>query len=76
MIAAVAALAIVGAVAEPELNPGTFRHWHEYVAPSAAELKFEDVSWIPVMWDAVLEAQKRDRPILLWAMNGHPMACT
>jgi hypothetical protein len=24
----------------------------------------------------VIEAQQRDKPILLWTMNGHPLACT
>jgi hypothetical protein len=24
----------------------------------------------------VKEAQEKDRPILLWAMNGHPLGCT
>ena len=26
--------------------------------------------------EAWLEAQKKERPILLWAMNGHPLGCT
>ena len=25
---------------------------------------------------AINEARETDRPILLWAMNGHPLACT
>ena len=27
-------------------------------------------------WDAVIEAQARDKPILLWSMNGHPLCNT
>ena len=26
--------------------------------------------------EALIAAQKEDKPILLWAMNGHPLACT
>jgi hypothetical protein len=29
-----------------------------------------------MLWDGVIAAQKQDMPILLWAMNGHPLACT
>lgn len=46
------------------------------ILPSAAELEFKALGWRTVFWDAVKEAQRTDRPILLWAMNGHPLGCT
>ncbi|MGQ0614936.1 MAG: hypothetical protein ACT4PV_14470 [Planctomycetaceae bacterium] len=46
------------------------------VLPSAEELAFTAIGWRASFWEAVVEAHKADRPILLWAMNGHPLACT
>lgn len=46
------------------------------VLPTAEELRFKEIGWRTVFWDAVKEAQRTDRPILLWAMNGHPLGCT
>jgi hypothetical protein len=37
---------------------------------------FATVHWLPTFWDGVIAAQKQEKPILLWAMNGHPLACT
>jgi hypothetical protein len=46
------------------------------VLPSSEELRFKEIGWRTVFWDAVKEARRTDRPILLWAMNGHPLGCT
>ena len=62
--------------APPELNDQTFAAWRDRIRPQAAERCFETVHWLPTFWDGVMAAQKEDRPILLWAMNGHPLACT
>lgn len=34
------------------------------------------IPWRPALGPAVLEASKKRKPILLWAMNGHPLGCT
>lgn len=46
------------------------------IRPSDEELSFESIGWKPTFWEAVTEAQATGKPILLWAMNGHPLACT
>ena len=70
-------LVLVAAAAPPaELNDQTYAHWRDLIRPKSQELCFATVPWRPVFWDAVVEAQKLDKPILLWAMNGHPLACT
>ncbi len=46
------------------------------VVPTARELSWRTVPWRANFWDAVIEAQEKDKPLLLWAMNGHPLACT
>ena len=46
------------------------------ILPRADEERWRRIPWRPVLWDAVLEANARDKPVLFWVMNGHPMACT
>ena len=71
------AVALVAAEGPPaELNDKTFASWRDRIRPKAQELCFESVRWLPTFWDGVMAAQKEDKPILLWAMNGHPLACT
>ena len=71
------AVALAGGEGPPaELNDQTFASWRDRIHPKKAERCFETVHWLPTFWDGVMTAQKEDRPILLWAMNGHPLACT
>jgi hypothetical protein len=71
------AVALAGAQGPPaDLNDRTFASWRDRIRPRAEERCFETVHWLPTFWDGVMAAQKQDRPILLWAMNGHPLACT
>jgi hypothetical protein len=70
-------VALAGSQGPPaDLNDQTFASWRDCIRPRAAERSFETVPWLPTFWDGVMTAQKEDRPILLWAMNGHPLACT
>lgn len=59
-----------------ELSDKTFAAWRDRIRPKAAGEPSEAVSWLPTFWDGVMTAQKEDKPILLFAMNGHPLACT
>ncbi|KAF0246804.1 MAG: hypothetical protein FD180_334 [Planctomycetota bacterium] len=59
-----------------ELTDSSYAAIRDHVLPSADELRWTAVDWRASFWDAVVEAQKADKPILLWAMNGHPLACT
>jgi hypothetical protein len=71
------AFALAGAEGRPaELNDKTFASWRDRIRPKAAEQSYQTVHWLPTFWDGVMTAQKEDKPILLWAMNGHPLACT
>ena len=44
--------------------------------PDAREEAWRKIDWKSTFWDAVIEAQKEEKPILLWAMNGHPLGHT
>lgn len=54
----------------------TFESTYAYVVPKDKDLAWRAIPWKPVFWDAVVEAQEKDLPVLLWGMNGHPLACT
>lgn len=58
------------------LTPEKLAHWSGYIRPKPQELAFEAMGWKPTFMEAVVEAQKTNKPILLWVMNGHPLACT
>ncbi|MCI0463446.1 MAG: hypothetical protein L0Z62_41440 [Gemmataceae bacterium] len=60
----------------PELNDQTYARWRDHIHPTQAELGWQEVPWRSTFWEAVVEAQQKEMPILLWAMNGHPLACT
>jgi hypothetical protein len=68
--------ALASGMAAPELNDETFTSIRDYVMPRESEITFDDLPWRTSLWEAALEAQRREKPILLFAMNGHPMACT
>jgi hypothetical protein len=55
---------------------GVYEEWRDYLALKPAERSFEDVGWRGTFWSAVQEAERQRKPVLLWAMNGHPLACT
>jgi hypothetical protein len=79
-LASIAALAPATA-AEPEntaptLTDANLQTWLDYIRPKKEELGYRAIPWQRTLWDAVVEAQRADKPILLWAMNGHPLACT
>ena len=58
------------------LSKRTLDEWRALIEPNPAELAFTEIPWRPNLWSAVQEAQASDRPVLLWAMNGHPLGCT
>jgi hypothetical protein len=66
----------LGAIIGTELNDDSFDRFRDTILPSAEERAFLDIPWRESFWSAVTEARDADRPILLWAMNGHPLGCT
>ena len=70
-------------VAGPESAPPTEElTWESYsrirdlVQPKPEELSFRAIPWRTSLWEALVEAQAKEQPVLLWTMNGHPLACT
>ena len=59
-----------------DLTDATYDKWRDYIRPKPEENRWMDIRWRTTFGDAVAEARQKGLPILLWAMNGHPLACT
>ena len=59
----------------PPFSADTVEAWYAYIAPDPEELKWLEIPWRDSFRSAVRDAQIEGKPILLWAMNGHPMGC-
>lgn len=75
---AVAALlcAFSTALRADDLTEATLPKIRDAVLPAADEQAWREIAWLPTFWEAVVESHRAQKPILLWAMNGHPLACT
>jgi len=76
LVALGVAVSIAGHARSQELTPATYAKWRDYLLPGEKDLAYKAIPWRASYWDAVVEAQVKDKPILLWAMNGHPLGCT
>ncbi len=47
-----------------------------YVIPSQEELQWLELGWLPSLREGLLQGTAQEKPVLLWAMNGHPLAST
>jgi hypothetical protein len=74
MFAALIAACTLGA--PPELNDETLQPLCKAICPSQGEQDFLEIGWHASFFSAVNEAVETNKPILLWAMNGHPLGCT
>ena len=57
------------------LTEARFKELHRQLRPSSEE------PWLTIPWKlSVLDAQriaaKQNKPIFIWAMDGHPLGCT
>lgn len=59
----------------PRLDDSSLDRWVTYLAPDDAESGWCSVPWRESFREGVRDSQIEGRPILLWAMNGHPMGC-
>lgn len=59
-----------------ELTDGNYAIWRDHILPADSELAFEQIPWLTTFKDGILAADRAGKPLLLWAMNGHPLGCT
>jgi hypothetical protein len=61
---------------ESDLSWSDFDKYRSLVLPEAAELEWKKINWESQLAAGVLRAGQEGKPILIWAMNGHPLGCT
>lgn len=77
LLIALVALTFFGlAVRGQELTEKNYDDIKKEVLPTAAEEEWRKIDWHPTLWDGVIKGQKDEKPIMLFAMNGHPFGCT
>ncbi|MCP4098529.1 MAG: hypothetical protein GY748_20055 [Planctomycetaceae bacterium] len=58
------------------LSAANFDFWRNYIRTSDNELDWQNLPWKLSFHEGLKEGAKLNKPILLWAMNGHPLGCT
>lgn len=61
---------------EPALSADSIDHWRDQIVLDETENAYREIPWRAHLWDAVTEADRKGMPLLMWAMNGHPLGCT
>ena len=56
----------------PKISDANLDKWMRFVQPGADELGWQQIRWHRNLSEAAAEAKELNRPLLLWAMNGHP----
>ena len=69
------ALAAVPSVRADPLTDVRFRELHKELRPAEDE-PWRTIPWRIALLDAQQTAAKLNRPIFIWAMDGHPLGCT
>ena len=59
-----------------ELNEENYDKIRKALASPKDESGWREIPWRPSLGEAIVEARKEKKPILLWAMNGHPCGMT
>jgi hypothetical protein len=56
-----------------DLTDQTYVALRDFILPKAEELRWQQIPWRPTWAEAVAAAKKDNKPIYVWAMNGHPL---
>jgi hypothetical protein len=62
--------------AAPPIAAEKFGHIRAVIKPRPGEEKWNDIHWLSSLWEARQKAAALGKPILLWEMDGNPLACT
>ena len=70
------ALAQQKITSQRELTEKTYSAILKTLQKLPVETHWKEIPWRPNFSEAIRDARKADKPILLWAMNGHPCGMT
>jgi hypothetical protein len=62
---------------DPRLRPTpeNFTKFQAFLRPRPEEEKWLQIPWLTDLWQARKKAAAEGKPVLLWEMDGSPMAC-
>ena len=58
------------------LTEQNYEMWRDYIKPTESDLMWASIPWRSSFQEGLIEANARQKPMLLWVMNGHPLGCT
>ena len=58
-----------------QLTQASLAEWRAAILPTAEELAFRKIGWRSELRNGLIEGERTNKPVLLWAMNGHPLGC-
>ena len=70
-----AALSASSVLQAEQLNEAVFKRLHAELQPAEDEL-WRTIPWKIDLLDAQRSAASEQKPIFIWAMDGHPLGCT
>ena len=59
-----------------QVRPDWVESFEQRIVPSRGEMAWDSIPWLSTYAEGVAAAQEQNRPLLMWAMNGHPLGCT
>ena len=66
-----------GTVAQlPELDFKSIAEYRAAIEPTESESAFLNIGWYSQLHQAVKQAHRTEKPLMIYVMNGHPLGCT
>jgi hypothetical protein len=73
MLPILAALLVAQSAAAPQaLNESTFAAIRSHASPTKQDLAFQGIEWKTSVFDGLLQAQREDKPMVMWMYFGDP----
>ena len=70
-----AGLATCSALSAQEPDAAAFARVRNHVLPAVGEQAWRAIPWHDTLRQGLMVGHEQHRPVLLWAMNGHPLGC-
>jgi hypothetical protein len=67
---------VLRAIPAQDLDAAAFARDLAAIVPRESELDWRAIPWQAELGTALVEAGRVQKPVLLWAMNGHPLGQT
>lgn len=65
----------LGVVPPAPIDPTDFDRLFEFVRAKPEEERWTAIPWETDLWEARARAERANKPVFMWAMNGNPLGC-